>query len=95
MIDDEEIKLPLASDLRCIERDINIIENRRKGMFIIKKTLEGYAKVGRSSCPFFRREIERYNLDIVNIITMLYDLGYSVSKNMDGYGNIDSINVSW
>ena len=98
MIDrsDENDLIPSADELREEVIDKSILDKQAKGWKAIRTRLKMANKSGMHSITLYRRYIEKtYCLDITELYHIFQDKKYKVIASRDGFGIIDSIEISW
>lgn len=98
MIDrsDENDLIPSADELREEVIDKSILDKQAKGWKAIRTQLKMANKSGMHSITLYRRYIEKtYCLDITELYHIFQDKKYKVIASRDGFGIIDSIEISW
>ena len=98
MIDrsDENDLIPSADELREEVIDKSILDKQAKGWKAIRAQLKLANKSGIHTITLYRRYIEKaYCLDILELYHIFQDKKYKVIACRDGFGIIDSIEISW
>ena len=98
MIDrsDENDLIPSADELREEVIDKSILDKQAKGWKVIRAQLKLANKSGIHTITLYRRYIEKaYCLDILALYNIFQDKKYKVTACRDGFGIIDSIEISW
>ena len=98
MIDrsDENDLIPSADELREEVIDKSILDKQAKGWKAIRTRLKMANKSGMHTITIYKRYIEKtYCLDILTLYIIFQDKKYKVIASRDGFGIIDSIEISW
>lgn len=98
MIDrsNENDLIPSADELREEVIDKSILDKQAKGWKVIRAQLKLANKSGIHTITLYRRYIEKaYCLDILTLYSIFQDKKYKVIACRDGFGIIDSIEISW
>ena len=94
--DDENDLIPSADELREEVIDKSILDKQAKGWTAIRTRLKLANKSGIHTITLYRRYIEKaYCLDILTLYSIFQDKKYKVIASRDGFGIIDSIEISW
>ena len=93
---DENDLIPSADELREEVIDKSILDKQAKGWKVIRAQLKLANKSGIHTITLYRRYIEKaYCLDILTLYSIFQDKKYKVIACRDGFGIIDSIEISW
>lgn len=98
MIDrsDENDLIPSADELHEEVIDKSILDKQTKGWKAIRTRLKMANKSGMHTITLYKRYMERtYCLDILTLYHIFEDKKYNVIASRDGFGIIDSIEISW
>ena len=98
MIDrsNENDLIPSADELREEVIDKSILDKQAKGWKVIRAQLKLANKSGIHTITLYRRYIEKaYCLAILTLYSIFQDKKYKVIACRDGFGIIDSIEISW
>ena len=98
MIDrnDENDLIPSADELREEVIDKSILDKQTKGWKAIRTQLKMANKSGMHTITLYKRYMERtYCLNILTLYNIFQDKKYKVMACRDGFGIIDSIEISW
>ena len=98
MIDrgDENDLIPSADELREEVIDMSILDKQAKGWKAIRTRLKMANKSGMHTITLYRRYIEKaYCLDILTLYHIFQDKKYKVIASRDGFGIINSVEISW
>ena len=98
MIDrsNENDLIPSADELREEVINKSILDKQAKGWKVIRAQLKLANKSGIHTITLYRRYIEKaYCLDILTLYSIFQDKKYKVIACRDGFGIIDSIEISW
>ena len=98
MIDrsDENDLIPSADELRKEVIDKSVLDKQTKGWKVIRTRLKLVNKSGMHSITLYKRYMEKtYCLDILTLYNIFQDKKYKVIACRDGFGIIDSIEISW
>lgn len=98
MIDrsDENDLIPSADELRKEVIDKSVLDKQAKGWKAIRTRLKMANKSGMHTITLYKRYMERtYCLDILTLYNIFQDKKYKVIASRDGFGIIDSIEISW
>lgn len=98
MIDrsDENNLIPSADELREEVIDKSILNKQTKGWKVIRTQLKLANKSGIHTITLHKRYMEKtYCLDIMTLYNIFKDKKYKVIACRDGFGIIDSIEISW
>lgn len=98
MIDrnDENDLIPSADELREEVIDKSILNKQSKGWKVIRTQLRNANKIGIHTITLYKRYMERtYCLNILTLYHIFHDKKYKVIASRDGFGIIDSIEISW
>ena len=98
MIDrsDENDLIPSADELREEVIDKSILDKQSKGWKVIRTQLRNANKIGIHTITLYKRYMEKtYCLDILSLYNIFQDKKYKVIACRDGFGIIDSIEISW
>ena len=88
--------IPSADELREEVIDKSILNKQDKGWKAIRTRLKMANKSGMHTITIYKRYIERtYCLDIMTLYNIFKDKKYKVIACRDGFGIIDSIEISW
>ena len=84
-----------ADELREEVIDKSILDKQAKGWNAIRTRLKMANKSGMHTITLYRRYIEKaYCLDILTLYNIFQDKKYKVIASRDGFGIIDSIEIS-
>ena len=93
---DENDLIPSADELREEVIDKSVLDKQTKGWTAIRSRLKLANKSGMHSITLYRRYIEKtYCLDILTLYHIFQDKKYKVIASRDGFGIIDSTEISW
>lgn len=93
---DENDLIPSADELREEVIDKSILDKQAKGWKAIRTRLKMVNKSGMYTITIYKRYMERtYCLDILTLYHIFQDKKYKVIASRDGFGIIDSIEISW
>lgn len=93
---DENDLIPSADELREEVIDKSILNKQAKGWKAIRTRLKMANKSGMHTITIYKRYMERtYCLDILTLYNIFQDKKYKVIASKDGFGIIDSIEISW
>lgn len=93
---DENDLIPSADELREEVIDKSILDKQAKGWKVIRTRLKMANKSGMHTITIYKRYIEKaYRLDILTLYNIFQDKKYKVIASKDGFGIIDSIEISW
>ena len=98
MIDrnDENDLIPSADELREEVIDKSILDKQAKGWKAIRTRLKMANKSGMHTITIYKRYMEKtYCLDIMTLYNIFKDKKYKVIASRDGFGIINSIEISW
>lgn len=98
MIDrnDENDLIPSADELLEEVIDKSILDKQTKGWKAIRTQLKMANKSGMHIITLYKRYMEKkYCLDIMTLYNIFKDKKYKVIATRDGFGIIDSIEISW
>ena len=98
MIDrgDENDLIPSADELREEVIDKSILDKQAKGWKAIRTRLKMANKSGMHTITIYKRYMERtYCLDILTLYHIFQDKKYKVIASKDGFGIINSVEISW
>lgn len=94
--DDENDLIPSADELREEVIDRSVLDKQAKGWKAIRTRLKMANKSGMHTITIYKRYIEKtYCLDILTLYNIFQDKKYKVIASRDGFGIIDSIEISW
>lgn len=93
---DENDLIPSADELREEVIDKSILDKQAKGWKAIRTRLKMANKLGMHTITIYKRYMERtYCLDILTLYNIFQDKKYKVIASKDGFGIIDSVEISW
>ena len=93
---DENDLIPSADELREEVIDKSVLDKQAKGWKAIRTRLKMANKSGMHTITIYKRYMERtYCLDILTLYNIFQDKKYKVIASKDGFGIIDSIEISW
>lgn len=98
MIDrsDENDLIPSADELREEVADKSILDKQSKGWKVIRTKLRHANKMGIHTITLYKQYMEKtYCLDILTLYRIFQDKKYKVITCRDGFGIINSIEISW
>ena len=98
MIDrgDENDLIPSTDELRKEVIDKSILDKQAKGWKAIRTRLKMANKSGMHTITIYKRYMERtYCLDILTLYHIFQDKKYKVIASRDGFGIINSVEISW
>ena len=88
--------IPSADELREEVIDKSVLDKQAKGWNAIRARLKMANKSGMHSITLYKRYMEKaYCLDILTLYHIFQDKKYKVIACRDGFGIIDSIEISW
>ena len=88
--------IPSADELREEVIDKSVLDKQAKGWNAIRARLKMANKSGMHSITLYKRYMEKaYCLDILTLYNIFQDKKYKVIASRDGFGIIDSIEISW
>ena len=88
--------IPTADELREEVIDKTVLDKQSKGWKVIRTRLKLANKMGIHTITLYKRYMEKtYCLDILTLCKIFEDKNYKVTACRDGFGLIDSIEVTW